>query len=52
MTFDDDRPEIADGVMYIDDTGILQGVAARGGAGMGADSGLHALDSLHTYYGL
>ncbi len=32
MTFDDERPEIPDGVLYIDDTGVLQGVAARGDA--------------------
>jgi 5-methylthioadenosine/S-adenosylhomocysteine deaminase len=30
VTFDDARPDIPDGVLYIDDTGILQGVAARG----------------------
>jgi cytosine/adenosine deaminase-related metal-dependent hydrolase len=32
VTFDDDRPEIPDGVLYIDDTGMLQGVAARSDA--------------------
>jgi 5-methylthioadenosine/S-adenosylhomocysteine deaminase len=30
VTFDDAQPEIPDGVLYIDDTGIVQGVAARG----------------------
>ena len=30
MTFDQARPEIPDGVLYIDDTGIIQGVAAHG----------------------
>ncbi len=30
MTFDDERPEIPDGVLYIDDTGIIQGVASAG----------------------
>ncbi|MGH2893272.1 MAG: amidohydrolase family protein, partial [Solirubrobacteraceae bacterium] len=30
MTFDDTRTEIPDGVLYIDDTGIIQGVAAQG----------------------
>jgi cytosine/adenosine deaminase-related metal-dependent hydrolase len=29
VTFDDGQPEIPDGVLYIDDTGIIQGVAAR-----------------------
>ncbi len=29
MTFDESRPEIPDGVLYIDDTGVIQGVAAR-----------------------
>jgi cytosine/adenosine deaminase-related metal-dependent hydrolase len=29
VTFDDAQPEIADGVLYIDDTGLIQGVAAR-----------------------
>ncbi|MGZ4350888.1 MAG: amidohydrolase family protein [Solirubrobacteraceae bacterium] len=29
MTFDAEHPEIPDGVLYIDDTGIVQGVAAR-----------------------
>jgi cytosine/adenosine deaminase-related metal-dependent hydrolase len=32
VTFDDTRPEIPDGVLYIDDTGIIRGVAARGEA--------------------
>jgi 5-methylthioadenosine/S-adenosylhomocysteine deaminase len=30
VTFDDDRPDIPQGSLYIDDTGLLQGVAARG----------------------
>lgn len=30
MTFDETRPEVRDGVLYIDDTGIIQGVAAQG----------------------
>ena len=30
MTLDDEQPEIPDGVLYIDDTGVIQGVAARG----------------------
>ena len=30
MTFDDTRPEIPDGVLYIDDTGIIQAVTAQG----------------------
>jgi 5-methylthioadenosine/S-adenosylhomocysteine deaminase len=30
VTFDDERPDIPGGVLYIDDTGIIQGVAARG----------------------
>lgn len=30
MTFDEQRPDIPDGVLYIDDTGIIQGVAAQG----------------------
>jgi 5-methylthioadenosine/S-adenosylhomocysteine deaminase len=30
VTFDDQRPDIPDGVLYIDDTGIIQGVAAQG----------------------
>jgi 5-methylthioadenosine/S-adenosylhomocysteine deaminase len=30
VTFDDTRPEIPNGVLYIDDAGIIQGVAARG----------------------
>ena len=32
MTFDETRPEIPNGVVYIDDTGIIQGVAAQGEA--------------------
>lgn len=30
MTFDEVRPEIPEGVLYIDETGIIQGVAAQG----------------------
>jgi 5-methylthioadenosine/S-adenosylhomocysteine deaminase len=30
VTFDQERPEIADGVLYIDDTGLIQGVGAVG----------------------
>jgi 5-methylthioadenosine/S-adenosylhomocysteine deaminase len=30
VTFDDQRPDIPDGVLYIDDAGIIQGVAAQG----------------------
>jgi hypothetical protein len=33
------------------DAAFFDAVAQRA-AGMGADSGLHALDTLHTYYGL
>jgi 5-methylthioadenosine/S-adenosylhomocysteine deaminase len=28
VTFDPERPEIADGVLYIDDTGLIQGIGA------------------------